>query len=250
MAENPTVVDTDVNDVIGVRTISGKQQIYSVLASLQKSRSPITIRFENNDRQYTSLILRTELEEGYIIIDEIAPQDGHQLAMQKQPFSIRGSHGGVSLFFRPNVIAGSGIQSDIAFYKVLFPAEMIYQQRRGAYRAPVARALNIMATLGAPERQQRLTGRLHDLSISGCRINFEGEVMPTLTRGDQFPECHIALETFAIDTAVTVKHATFIRDWKETTCGFQFDGLTKTTQRAIDRFVYFLQREARRLETK
>lgn len=250
MVDESTVAEAGAKDVIGVRTISDKQQIYSILASVQKSRSPITIKFENSERYYTSLILRTELEEGYIIIDEIAPEDGHQLALQKQPFSIRGSHGGVSLFFRPNVIAGSGTQSDIAFYKVKFPEEMIYQQRRGAYRAPVARALGIKATVSAPERNQTLTGRLYDLSISGCRINFEGELKPEPVRGDRFSECHIELEDFAINTPVTLKHASFVRDWNETTCGFQFEGLTKTTQRAIDRFVYFLQREARRLETK
>jgi len=134
-------------EIIGIRTISDKHQIFSILSAVQKARTPITIKFENRERYYTSLILRTELEDAYIIIDEIAPEDGHLLAMQKLPFSIRGSHGGVSLFFRPNVISGSGVQSDIAFYKIPFPEEMIYQQRRGAFRAPVARAIRSVAAL-------------------------------------------------------------------------------------------------------
>lgn len=237
-------------DVIGIRTISDRQQIYSILASVQKSRSPITIKFENRERYYTSLILRTELEEGYMIIDEIAPEDGHQLAMQKLPFSIRGSHNGVSLFFRPNIIAGSGEQSGIAFYKVNFPKEMIYQQRRGAFRAPVAQAMRIKATVRSFDRNQLLTGRLYDLSITGCRINFEGEVKPELVRGDSFEECHISTPEFTVKVPVSLKHATYIKDWGETTCGFQFEGLDKIAQKQIDRFVYFLQREARRLETK
>ena len=250
-------MDNETNDkvgdplgVIGVQTISNQQQIFSILSSVQKARAPITIKFENNDRYYTSLILRTDLDDNYMIIDEIAPQDGHQLALEKRPFSIRGSHKGVSLFFRPNQIAGSGIESDIAFYKIPLPKEMIYQQRRHAYRAIVARALQINVTLSGSHRYGQLTGRLFDLSLSGCRINFEGEVKPALVRSDKFESCKILLNDFALDTPVTLKHATFIRDWGETTCGFQFEGLDGTSQKLIDRFVYFLQREARRLETK
>lgn len=244
------MTDNNDQDVIGVRTISDKHQIFSILSAVQKARTPITIKFENKERYYTSLILRTELDEGYMIIDEIAPEEGHLLAMQKLPFSIRGSHGGVSLFFRPNIISGSGIQSDIAFYKVKLPDEMIYQQRRSAFRAPVARALQIKATIHSQQRDQTLVGRLYDLSISGCRVNFEGEITPPMMRGEAFDECHFSLNDFALKAPVTLKHASYVKDWGETTCGFKFEGLDKVSQKPIDRFVYFLQREARRLETK
>ncbi len=250
MANDANNYTGDPLGVIGVQTISNPQQIFSILSSVQKARSPITIKFENSDRYYASLILRTDLDDSSMIIDEIAPEDGHHLALAKQPFSIRGSHKGVSLFFRPNRIAGSGIESDIAFYKIPFPEEMIYQQRRHAYRAIVARALQIKATISGNYRYGPLTGRLFDLSLSGCRINFEGEVTPELVRSDKFESCRILLDDFELDTPVTLKHATYIRDWGETTCGFQFEELSSASQKLIDRFVYFLQREARRLETK
>lgn len=251
MANESAAVDSDPMGVIGVRTLSSKQQIYSILSSVQKARTPITIKFENQERYFTSLILRTELEEGYMIIDEMAPEEGHLLALQRTPFSIRGSHNGVSLFFRPNVIAGSGIQSDIAFYKVPFPREMIYQQRRGAFRALVARALQIKASVTSSERNETLVGRLYDLSLTGCRINFGGEINPELVRGDYFDSCSITLgDGKILNCPLTLKHANYVRDWDETTCGFEFEGLDKIAQKPIDRFVYFLQREARRLETK
>ena len=244
------IAETNNQDVIGIRTISDRHQIFSILSAVQKARTPISIKFENRERYYTSLILRTELDEAYMIIDEIAPEDGHLLAMSKLPFSIRGSHGGVSLFFRPNVISGSGIQSDIAFYKIKFPEEMIYQQRRSAFRAPVARALQIKVAVRSKQRDEMLVGRLYDLSISGCRINFEGEIKPALIRGDRFEECSFFFNDFTLNVPVTLKHASYVRDWGETTCGFKFEGLDKASQKPIDRFVYFLQREARRLETK
>ena len=235
--------------VIGVRSITNQQQIYSILAGVQKARTPITIKFEDNDKYYTSLILRTDLEGSYIIIDEVAPSDGHQLAIGKRPFSIRGSHQGVNLFFRPNVIAGSGIENNIAFYKVMLPAEMIYQQRRAAYRAPVARSLQVPVVLESRKLDIKLNGRLHDISISGCRINFDGEVEQELIRGELFDTCAIDLPTgFKIMCGMTLKHSRYEPEWRETTMGFQFESIDRISVKAIDRFVYFLQREARRLE--
>lgn len=251
MANESAAVESDPMGVIGVRTLSSKQQIYSVLSSVQKARTPITIKFEDQERYFTSLILRTELEEGYMIIDEIAPEEGHLFALERRPFSIRGSHNGISLFFRPNVIAGSGIQSNISFYKVPFPKEMIYQQRRGAFRALVARALQINASVTSAERNRTLAGRLYDLSVTGCRINFEGEINPELVRGEQFESCSIMLsDGKMLNCPLILRHTSYVREWDETTCGFEFVGLDKISQKPIDRFVYFLQREARRLETK
>lgn len=241
----------DSQDIIGVRTITNSQQIYSILTAVQKSRTPITIKFEGSEKYYTSIILKTNLEQQHLIIDEIAPEKGHLLVMQDAAFSIRGSHNGVSLFFRPNVINGSGTENGIAFYRIALPQEMIYQQRRGSFRAPVPRALNIHATLTASSRNQSLSGRLHDISISGCRINFEGEVAPQLIRGDIFENAAITLpEASCISYPLTLKHSRYVRELNETTCGFEFQGIDKTGQRTVDRFVYFLQREARRLETK
>ena len=251
MAVENDLANADPMGIIGVRTVSNKQQIYSILTAVQKARSAITIKFEDNDRYYTSMILRTDLDEGYIIIDEIAPEEGHRFAQQKKPFSIRGSHNGVSLFFRPNIIAGAGIQDSIAFYKILLPVEMLYQQRRSAFRAVVGRALGIKATITSQERGTTYEGRLHDISISGCRINFEGEIKPEFVRTEIFESCKIMLSNGSnIECPLTLKHANYSRDWNETTCGFQFEGIDKFIEKSIDRFVYFLQREARRLETK
>lgn len=241
----------DGQDVIGIRSLSNKQQIFSVLASVQKSRTPITIKFEGSEKYYTSIILKTDLDKNHLIIDEIAPEEGHALAMQNLPFAIRGSHSGVSLFFRPNVISGSGSENGIAFYSIPLPEEMVYQQRRGSFRALVPRALNTKAHVTLASRNQTLRGRLHDISITGCRINFEGEIKPDLIHEDIFEQAEITLpEGDKISYPLKLKHASYSRESNETSCGFQFEGIDKIGQRIVDRFVYFLQREARRLETK
>jgi len=235
-------------DFIGVRTLSSKQQIFSILNAVQKARTPIMIKFEGIDRYFTSLILRTNLDEGYLIIDEIAPESGHELALQGRSFSIRGSHHGVSLYFRPNVVVGSGIENDIAFYKVPFPDEMIYQQRRTAYRAPVPLGLDIQANLISP-KHGRLNGILFDISTGGCRLNFKGKLDPELVRGDQIDDFQLVLtDGEKLTCPALVRHSQFVRDWKQTSCGFQFIDLDKLSIKQIDRFVYFLQREARRLQ--
>jgi len=241
----------DGQDVIGVRTLTNKQQIFSILTAVQKSRTPITIKFEGSERYFTSIILKTDLDKSHLIIDEIAPEEGHVLAMKNLPFSIRGSHSGVSLFFRPNIISGAGTENNIAFYSIPLPDEMVYQQRRGSYRALVPRVLNTQANITSTSQNHSLTGRLYDISITGCRINFEGEIKPELVRGDVFEQVDISLpEGDKINYPLKLKHARYSRESNETSCGFHFEGIDKAGQRMVDRFVYFLQREARRLETK
>lgn len=238
-------------DIIGVRTLTNKQQIFSILASVQKSRTPVMIKFEGIEKYFTSIILKTDLDKSHLIIDEIAPEEGHMLAMQNLPFSIRGNHTGVSLFFRPNVIKASGSENNIAFYSIALPDEMVYQQRRNSFRALIPRALNVEANITSNVRNQTLTGRMYDISITGCRVNFEGEIAPELIRGDMFEKTDISLpDGDNIRYPLKLKHARYNRDSNETSCGFEFEGIDKTSQRMIDRFVYFLQREARRLETK
>jgi len=235
-------------DFIGVRTLSSKQQIFSILNAVQKARTPIMIKFEGIERYFTSLILRTDLDEGYLIIDEIAPESGHEMALQGRSFSIRGSHHGVSLYFRPNVVVGSGIENDIAFYKINFPQEMIYQQRRTAYRAPVPLGLDIQAKLVSPHHGT-LSGILYDISTGGCRLNFKGNLDPEFARGDLIDNFQLILnDGEKLSCPVQVCHSQFVRDWKQTTCGLQFVDLDKLSIKKIDRFVYFLQREARRLQ--
>ena len=249
MEQNAPQAMPEPEDFLGVRTLTSKQQIYGVLTAVQKSRTPITVKFEGLEQYFTSLILKTNLDDGYLIIDEIAPELGHQLALQQRPFSIRGSHNGISLFFRPNVISGSGMENNIAFYKVDFPAEMIYQQRRTSFRAHVPTAMDIHASLVSTQ-QGPLKARLFDISIGGCRLNFKGEMAPEFRRGDEIQEFSLMLNNgFQLNCPLVVKHATYIKDWHETTCGLQFAGLDKSVERQIDRFVYFLQREARRLQT-
>jgi len=251
MALETNKVATNAQGILGVQSLTNKQQIFSILSSVQKSRTPITIKFENIEKYFTSIILRTDLEKDRLIIDEIAPEQGHELALKNLPFSIRGSHNGVSLFFRPNTISGSGIENGIAFYSIPLPQEMIYQQRRGSFRALVPRALNTEATIYSEERQTTLSGRLYDISISGCRINFNGEIEPPLVRSEVFEQVAIKLaDGNTINYPLKLKHATYSREIKETTCGFEFIDIDKAGQRIVDRFVYFLQREARRLETK
>lgn len=250
MALKTTNTAGDRQGVIGVRSLTNKQQIYNILTAVQKARTPITIKFEGREKYFTSIILKTDLEKNHLIIDEIAPAEGHMRALQHELFSIRGSHGGVSLFFRPNLISGSSTENGIAFYSIPLPEEMVYQQRRGSFRALVPAALSTPATLSCERHPQPMTGRLYDISITGCRINFEGEINQDLMRGDLFEQCSITLpEGGNISYPLKLKHISYSREYQQTSCGFEFIDLDKIGQRMLDRFVYFLQREARRLET-
>lgn len=249
-SHQPTRAESDKNDD-RKHLVTRRASIFAVLRSLQKHRSPLSIQFHGRDNQtYTSIILKVDLEEGYFILDEIAPPSGHKKVMSGSPFSIKANDKGVQVLFGSNIIVGAGRNDGAAIYKVPLPKKLLYKQRRDAYRAHIALADQAEVKLTSYERQKPLLGRIIDISSSGCKIEFSYLVDPAFEELEVFDEVSFELPESTFDTSVLcsaeARHAVYFEDKNMTQCGFRFLNPDGRNQREIDRFVAYLQREARR----
>lgn len=230
--------------------VTRQASIFAVLRSLQKHRSPLTLTFDNNPKQtYTSIILKVDLDEGYFLMDEIAPPSGHHLAVEGKSFSVRGNDKGVQVVFNDNTVTGVGRNNGAAVYKVTLPSRLLYKQRRDAYRAHIALADQAEIKLTSYERQKPLVGRIVDISSTGCKVEFPYLVEPVFEELEVFDEVGFDLPK-EFDTSVIcaaeARRAVYYDDKQITQCGFRFINPDGRNQREIDRFVAYLQREARR----
>ena len=231
--------------------VTRQASIFSVLRALQKSRAPLAITFRGHGNQtFTSIILKVDLNEGYFLLDEIAPPSGHQYALSGNIFSIQANDKGVQVFFGDNSIIGTGYNDGAAVYKVLLPKKLIYKQRRDAYRAHIAIADQVEVKLISYERQKPLVGRIIDISSTGCKVEFPYIIDPALTEFEVFDEINFDLPEPEFNTSVLcaaeARRAIYLEDRHITQCGFRFLSPDGRNQREIDRFVAYLQREARR----
>lgn len=233
--------------------INRPAEVASVLSSLQRQHSPVTISFKGVEQKYLSLVLAVDRKEQVFYLDELNQASGHKRILANETFSVRGTDQGITVFFSKCQVIKVLDEKDGAVYRVPFPAELIHNQKRDAFRAAVMLGNNLPVTLLSFTRKeplQPLAARLMDMSSTGCKLEFDSLIEPHFKDLEVFEQMTINLKAFEKKLIVKVeaRHAVYDEHKQRTTCGFRFVDTQPSMQAEIDRFVIFLQREARRID--
>lgn len=219
-------------------------EIHSNLRLLQENRTPLLVHFAGRSVRYQTYVVDLAPEKGWIALDELVPNDGERLLMAGEPFSVEGFHDGARIAWQNDLPIHAGELDDARCYWIAVPTEMLYHQRRNAFRAPISGpAVNV--ALSGKIIKKPLDGRLLDMSATGCKISLSGQIPSGLQTGQVY-ELSAALPIGNITTAVELRHLSHDEKNNVTYCGLRFYRLSGLPQRNIERFVYQLQREARR----
>ncbi|MBN0825791.1 PilZ domain-containing protein, partial [Pseudomonas aeruginosa] len=89
---------------------------------------------------------------------------------------------------------------------------------------------------------------LLDISATGAKLRFAGNVAERLHPGEIYEDFSAQLPQGAISSAIELRHVRFDEKLDATFAGVRFSEMSGLAQRQVDRFVYQLQREARRFE--
>ena len=235
--------------------ISRPAEVASVLSSLQRLRAPVSISFKGSEQKYLSLVLAVDRENQVFYLDELNPPSGHQRILANEVFSIHGTEQGVTVFFTRCQVTQVLDEEDGAVYRVAFPTELIHNQKRDAFRANVMLGNNVpvsLLSLTRKEPLQPIKAILKDISNTGCKLEFDSLITPPFKDLEIFEEMIINLKDFEkkISIKVEARHAVYDEENKRTSCGFRFYDAEPSVQAEIDRFVIFLQREARRVDLR
>jgi c-di-GMP-binding flagellar brake protein YcgR len=223
------------------------EDIYSALYALQRSRSIITLRFGHDANAFSSLLIHTDLQKQQFVIDEVRPEDGNPRLKRGEPFTLIAFYDGVQVMIKDCRITSSQVPDFDQAYAINFPKSLYHKQRRQVFRAAVARSSSSSIELHSENRMDKFYGRVVDISPLGIGCEFEGYIEPKLERGELFDQGRLNINNeFALDAALIVKHPAYNKITDTTQCGFEFSALDPVNQKALDRFILHLQRQARR----
>ncbi len=229
-----------------METLADTARIIVFLKRLLEQRVLITVRIADHAQGFATAIIKLSSDHnGYLILDELRPRQGHDLLKLTPTIRVSALLDGVTLDFNSTVTT-FGEEDGIAYYKLAIPKLLNYFQRRESIRIPLSATISMPATLTTADNLI-LKGNIADLSIGGIRIRFNKD-LPKNIEPDQLMDCSFLLpadnkQPFTCEVrvrAIKGRHESH----KAAFIGGQFVGISNIQERQIERCVMLLQRTA------
>jgi c-di-GMP-binding flagellar brake protein YcgR len=223
-------------------------EIVANLRLLQQHHDPLIVSFEGRSQRFQSFVIDVDRDKALVTLDELVPGDGERYLLNGETFSVEAFHDGVRIAWKSNQSVRATEQDGARCYLSALPSEMTYHQRRSAYRAPLKLSELISVDLAGDRLKKTFSGELLDISATGCKLRFSGDLSDSLTPGQLFERFTAKFPFGPMTTPVEIRHVHYEDKVKITFVGARFNNINGQAQRSVERFVYQLQREARRLE--
>jgi len=222
-----------------------KQEIYGALRRIVLLKNAVTVKIQGSDEHFTTAITHASMKNSSFYFDRIIPSAGNDLIRSGKPFIIISDAQGIKIEFKVN--GRMAYQKDREQYRAEFPTQVLYLQRRTAYRVDVPPAHRILLRLEFEEGEP-LVGRLMDLSSSGFKAIFNQEAHKRIEQNQRIDVAQIKFnEQNNMDCSLDAKYIYYNEEKKQTYIGFSFCLISPMGQRFIDKLITQFQWEERRL---
>lgn len=226
--------------------LRSREEIYRAIQRLIRYAHSVSVTFEESETSYSSAITKVDLKSRAFAFDKLVPDAGNEFLRQGKPATVTADFRGILVEFTINRKLKYRPQSEE--YIAKFPKEMLYLQRRDAYRAIVPRTYTVYVILRSSENDVEIKGRLQDLSGSGFKAYFTGHMISDLKEIENFDESTLHVGEESMDCGLYARHAVYDEEKSLTFCGFSFQPLSGMKQRYVDQLVQKLQWEEQRKE--
>ena len=235
-----TVSTAASNDEYFLETL---EDIYGALRKIILMQQPVSITIEGSDEHYTSAITNASLKHSSFFLDKVVPDSGNELIRSGSRFSGLADSQGVKIEF--NMTGRIKYQPSNEQYRVEFPTQVLYLQRRTAYRVMISPAHKILVKLKMEDGGDNLIGQLADLSSSGFKAIFKGDSVERLQNNSNIAVARIKFnEQNNMDCSLIARHVVGTQNGN-TQVGFAFNIVSGMGQRYLDRLIGELQWEER-----
>ena len=223
-------------------------EIAANLRQLQESHDPLIITFHDRNQRFQSYLVEVDRDRGLIALDELIPNDGERFLKSGETFRVESFHDGVRIAWETRQPATVGEFEGDRCYWCPLPAEVTYHQRRNAFRATLKQTQLVPIELDGDRLSAPVKGVMLDVSATGCKLRFEGDLSGRLQPGQVYERFTARMPIGPITTPVELRHVRFDENLSLSFAGIRFHNMSGLVQRNVERFVYQLQREARRFE--
>jgi c-di-GMP-binding flagellar brake protein YcgR len=224
-------------------------EIIATLRQLQQNHDPLVIQFKDRGQRFQSYLVEIDKDRARLALDEIIPTDGERFFKQGETFNVEAYRDGVRVAWTCEHDVQLGEFEGAPCYWAPLPSEVIYHQRRSAFRAPLKQSDLVKVVLAGDKLREPLQGHLLDISATGCKLRFPGNLSQQLSNGQVHERLTAHLPFGAMTCAVELRHVQYEEKIDMTFVGTRFYRINGLEQRQVERFVYQLQREARRTES-
>ncbi|WP_408733484.1 flagellar brake protein [Pseudomonas sp. LS1212] len=225
-------------------------EIAANLRMLLESNDPLIITFHERNQRFQTYLVALDRDAQTIALDEMVPRDGERFLEKGEPFRIEGFHDGVRIAWESTQAMTIDDADSGRCYRGSLPEEVVYHQRRNAFRAALKLSQLVSVELDGSKLKGKgvLAGKLLDISATGCKLRFEGDVSERLQLGQVYERFGAALPFGKMSAPVELRYLHFEERLNTTFAGVRFHNMSGLVQREVERFVYQLQREARRFD--
>jgi|LNFM01.1.fsa_nt_gb c-di-GMP-binding flagellar brake protein YcgR len=221
-------------------------EVYVLLKRAYATHCLLTVYVGPEKTPFTSAILEVVRDQRYLVLDELTPAAGHARIQAEPRIEVRAIVEGIELRFESRV-EQVGEQDGLPFYKVSFPAEVTYAQRRRQHRVavPLSQGFEVNVVF-SDERELR--GELRDLSAGGlCARVRSGDIDAKTDRG-ALAMCRLVLpDDRSIVTDIEILHIDAPPRPRVPRIGVQFVDPSPTVARRIAQFCAELERMQRKV---
>ncbi len=223
-------------------------EIAANLRQLLESHDPLIITFHERTQRFQSYLIEVDREANTMALDEMIPRDGERFLTSGEPFRVEGFHDGVRIAWESSGQLTISDNDGQRLYRGALPDEVIYHQRRNAFRAALKLASLVNVEIGGDRLKSPLGGKLLDISATGCKLRFEGDISERIQLGQVYERFAAQLPFGTMTAPVELRYLHYEERVNITFAGVRFHNMSGLVQRQVERFVYQLQREARRFD--
>jgi len=225
-------------------------EVVSNLRALQDSHDPLIITFHDRAQRFQSYVVEVDRDSGTLALDELIPRDGEKFIENGEAFRVEGFHDGVRIAWECTTALTISQCGQGRCYRGSLPEQIVYHQRRNAFRAALklSQLVDIVLDGDRLKGSGMLRGKLLDISATGCKLRFDGNVEDYLQLGQVYDRFSASKPLGMSQVMVELRHLHYEERFNTTFAGVRFHNLNGQVQRRIESFVYQLQREARRFD--
>lgn len=231
------------------KVLKAPVEIVANLRQLQQNHDPLIITFNERNQRFQSYVIEVDRDKNLLILDELMPNDGERYLANGEAFNVEAFHEGVRVAWTCEQSVRITDHEGARCYFSPMPLEVTYHQRRSAFRAPLKQSELIKIELAGDKLRTAVPGHLLDISATGCKLRFPGNITSSLQAGQVYERFTARFPFGAMTTAIEMRHVQYEDKVDTTFVGARFHRINGQEQRLVERFVYQLQREARRFES-
>ncbi len=224
--------------------LTNTAEIYRAIQRLIRYAPRVVIRFDGIDEAFATAITKVDLKSKAFAFDKLIPDNGNAHIQAGKAFEMSADFRGILVSFKIETKLKYRAQHQEFISK--FPAKLLYLQRRNAYRAMVPRTYTVYAVFRSSESEKTFKGRLQDISGSGFKAYFKGDVTAQLKEVSNYDESTLHIGDESLDCGLDARHAIYNEEKDITFCGFSFQLLSGMKQRYVEKVVNDLQFEEQR----